>query len=113
MIGTHMTQNDYIKLEEHARALVGCCDTSTVLTDEEAILLINKEFGFEASKIEILHEAELDATEPGARYVKIEKVSRPPMYASTDWNYIRFNVKCRPAIWYYEMINAQLHQVCI
>ena len=113
MTGTHMTQKDYTSLEEHARSLIGCCDKNTVLTNEEAILLINKEFGFEASRIEILNEAELDITEPGARYVKTEKVARPPMYAATDWNYIRFNVHCRPAIWYYEMINAQLYQVCV
>ena len=112
MTGTHMTKDDYNRLEEHARALVGRCDMSTVLTDAEAILLINKDFGFEASKIEILHEAEVDATEPGARYVTIEKASRPPMHAASDWNYVRFNVHCRPAIWYYEMINAQLYQVC-
>ena len=108
-----MSQKDYTTLEENARALLGHCDTSTVLTNEEAILLINNEFGFEASKIRILHEAELDVTEPGARRVKIEKVSRPPMYASTGWNYVRFNVHCRPATWYYEMINAQLYQVNI
>ena len=108
-----MTQKDYTALEENARAQVGHCDTGTVLTDEAAILLINNEFGFEASKIEILHEAELDITEPGARCVKIGKISRLPMRAATDWNYIRFNVHCRPAVWYYEMINAQLYQVCI
>ena len=113
MTSTHMTQQDYEKLEKTARGLVGRCDTSTVLTDAEAVLLVNQEFGFEASKIEILHEAELDATEPGARYVKIDKTPRPPMYASTDWNYVRFNVHCRPATWYYEMINAHLYQVCI
>ena len=113
MVGTNMEQDRYATLEKTARDLVGHCDSSTVLTDEEAILLINKEFGFEASKIRILHEAELDVTEPGARSVKIEKVHRPPMYAATDWNYIRFNVHCSPAIWYYEMINATLYQVFI
>jgi len=113
MTGTHMTQKDYTKLEEYARALVGRCDSSTVLTDEEAAILVNREFGFEASKIEVLHEAELDRTEPGARYVKTEQVPRPPMYAATDWNYVHFNVHCAPATWYYEMINAQLYQVCI
>ena len=108
-----MTQEDYAALEKSARAAVGHCDCSTVLTDAEAILLVNTEFGFEASKIEILYEAELDVAEPGSRYVKTEKVARPPMYASADWNYIRFNVHCRPATWYYEMINSELYQVCI
>ncbi|MCL1951926.1 MAG: hypothetical protein FWF60_03780 [Oscillospiraceae bacterium] len=105
MTGTHMTQQDYERLKGAAR--------DTALTDAEAVVLVNREFGFEASKIEILHEAELDATEPGARCVKLEKTPRPPMNASTDWNYIRFNVHCAPAVWYYEMVNAQLYQVCI
>ena len=108
-----MTQEDYTRLEKAARADYERGSGHSVLTDEEAILLINKEFGFEASKIEILHKAELDITEPGARYVKTEQAARPPMYASTDWNYVRFNVHCRPATWYYEMINAQLYQVSL
>jgi hypothetical protein len=96
MTGTNFPQDDYLKLEKVAE----------VLTDAEAILLINKEFGFEAARIEILHEAEIDVTESGSRYVKIEKVSRKPVKASTDWNYIRFNVHTRATTWYYEMVSA-------
>jgi len=103
--GTQMLEPQYAAL------LVG--SGSTMLNDAEAVLLINKEFGFEASKIEILQEAELDIAEPGSRYVKTKQVPRPPMYAATDWNYVRFNIHCRAATWYYEMINAQLYEVCI
>jgi hypothetical protein len=111
--GTNMSQERYTELEKHAVELVGHCDVSTVLTDAEAVLLINKEFGFEAGRIEILHEAEIDVSEEGSRYVKTAKVPRKPVYAATDWNYIRFNVRTAPATWYYEMINADLYTVVI
>jgi hypothetical protein len=105
MTGTNLSQDDYLKLEKAAAV--------EILTDAEAILRINNEFGFEAARIDILHEAEIDATESGARYVKIEKAERKPLWASSDYNYVRFNVRTRPATWYYEMINGHLHFVNI
>lgn len=105
MTGTNLPQDEYLKLEKAA--------ATDVLTDAEAILLINNDFGFEAARIEILHEAEIDATESGSRYVKLEHVFRKPLQAACDWNYIRFNVHTRPSTWYYEMINGQLHFVDI
>ena len=111
--GTNMKQADYEKLEKDAESLVGHCDCSTVLTDEEAKMLINKEFGFEASRIEIIYEAEIDATPEGSPYLKIEKIPRKPVYSASDWNYVRFNVHTAPAVWYYEMINSFLYQVKI
>lgn len=109
--GTHMAQEDYLELEKSATELIGHCDIRTILTDAEAKVLINSEFGFEASRIEILHEAGLDVTEEGSRYVQIKKVPRKPVYSASDWNYIRFDVHAGAAVWYYEMINASLHQV--
>jgi len=106
-IGTTLTQKDYLRLEKAAEDLTGHCDSSTVLTDAEAILLINGEFGFEASKIQLLHEAEIDVTEEGARAVKIEKVPRKALNVSTDWNYARFNA-CG---WQYELVNGSIHFV--
>ena len=41
MTGTNMTQKDYEKLQGAAR--------DTAMTDAEAIILVNQEFGFEAS----------------------------------------------------------------
>lgn len=106
--GTHMTEQDYEILKVAAQN-----GKSAGMSDAEAALLVNRDFGFEASKIEILHEAEVDVTEPGSRYVRTKQVPRPPMYAATDWNYVRFNVHGAPAIWYYEMINAQLYPVLL
>jgi hypothetical protein len=83
------------------------------MTEERAKILINDEFGFEVSRIRILHEAEIDKTEDGARYITLEKVPREPLYEATDWNYIRFNVRGCAAEWYYEMIGAQLYEVSI
>ena len=105
MTGTNLAQDDYLKLEK--------AQSADILTDAEAIMLINHEFGFEASRIDILHEAEIDATESGSRYVQIKKVPRKPLRVASDWNYIRFNVRTRPATWYFEMINGDLHFVRI
>lgn len=101
--GTRLSQDDYLKLEA----------SGDEMTDAEAIVLINKEFGFEAARIEILHEAEVDITEEGSRYVKTEKAPRKPVYAATDWNYIRFNVRTAPATWYYEMINSEARAILL
>jgi hypothetical protein len=105
MTGTNMMQEEYAGLEKHTG--------TKVMPDAEAILLINKEFGFEAARIDILHEAEIDVTMQGERCVRIKRVPRLPLYAATDWNYIRFNVRTAPATWYYEMINAQLYMVLL
>lgn len=103
MTGTNLPQDDYLKLEQSAK----------VLSDAEAILLVNSEFGFEAARIDILHQAEIDVTVKGSTYVQYAKVGRKPLHCSTDWNYVRFNVRTSPATWYYEMINGHLHFVNI
>lgn len=105
MSGTNLPQEDYLKLEAAAAV--------KVLTDAEAILLINNNFGFEASRTEILHDAEIDVTESGARFLHLKKVRRLSLSVSTDWNYIRFNVHTCSATWYYEMINGDLHVVML
>jgi hypothetical protein len=106
--GTNMSVADYEQLKKSSAS-----DKSATLSDAEAALLVSREFGFEASRIEILHEAEINVTEPGSIYLKIKKVAREPLNESTDWNYIRFNVHAAPAVWYYEMVNGSLSQVNI
>ena len=76
--GTNMSKEDYEKLERDAESLVGHCDMNTVLTDEEATILVNREFGFEASKIEILYKVEINVSEKGSPYLKFEKVPKKP-----------------------------------
>lgn len=105
--GTEMSQQDYEKLEKSAKMDAELGDPKSLMTDEQAILFVNSEFGFEASHVQILHEAELDVTEPNARYVSIEKIARKPLYVATDWNYVRFNVRAC-GTWCYEAINGDL-----
>lgn len=103
--GTNLPQEDYLKLEQEFGV--------QTLTDAEAVLLINREFGFEAGRIQILHETGVVNAEKsgGERGVILDKIPRKPLYAATDWNYVRFNVRTVPADWYYEMINGDLRFV--
>jgi len=103
--GTNMSQEDYEKLEKSGE--------NNVLSEYEAIYIVNKELGFEASKIKILYEAEIDVSEPNSQYLKFEKKPRNPLYESTDWNYIRFNIITRSGEWTYEMVNGDLYFVSI
>jgi len=103
--GTNMSQEDYEKLKKSA--------DNNALSESEAIILINKEFGFEASRIKIMIAVEIDVSEPNSRYLEIEKKPRKPLYEATDWNYIRFNIITRSGEWTYEMVNGNLHFVNI
>jgi hypothetical protein len=98
---SNVSETDYAKLEKAGEEM----------TDAEAKILVNDEFGFEVSRIKILREAEIDTTEPGAKRLTHRKVPRKPIYCATDWNYIRFDVHGCTATWQYEMINAQLYEV--
>lgn len=98
---SNMTTADYVRLEK----------AGDEMTEERAKILINDEFAFEASRIKILYEVEIDTTEPGAKYLAFKKVPRKPLYCATDWNYIRFNVRGCAGELYYEMINGNLREV--
>lgn len=71
--GTNLSQADYEQLEKAAAGSYSTLDRSGnsvvkengYLTDEEALILINDEFGFEVSRIKILREAEIDVTKEG------------------------------------------------
>lgn len=94
-MGTNMSQSDYVAL----------CGTSNewTLTESEAIILINKEFGFEASRIMILSEVETFFKD-GVYAKTYQKFARTPQHCATDYNYVRFDVNG----WQYEMINGSL-----
>jgi hypothetical protein len=98
---TNMKTADYLELEK----------SGDEMTEERAKIIINDECAFEVSHIKILQEAEIDTTEPGAGAVTYKKVPRKPLYCSTDWNYVRFNVRVCCGEHYYEFINGQLHEV--
>ena len=78
--------------------------STRTLTDEEAKQLIADEFGFDPSKITILHSVYKEEVSRHRTIRRAGEIDRPPIYNATDWNYIRFDC----ANWYYEMYNGSL-----
>ncbi len=77
------------------------------MTDDEAMDWICDEFGFERSKITILHEVdeyEINRHRQLRRTGK--KIDRRPIYCATDYHYIRFNVG--RGQWQWEAWNGQI-----
>ena len=96
-MGTEMSQFDYEKL---------CgSDTRWEMTEEEAKIFVNDEFGFEASRIEIIPEVEVFIKD-GNHCKVYQKFTRTPQNCASDYNYVRFNV-CG---YYYEIVNGHLHK---
>ena len=101
-IGTNLTQKEYHKLATKI-------DTQR-LSEAEAKILINKWYGFEASRIEVQTSAVVADFEKveknGAQVWRPKRVySREAVYNATDWNYIRFDV-CGNQ---YELVNGELY----
>lgn len=76
------------------------------LTDEEAKDIISKEFGFDTAKIRICRSVSKTEINRHRYLRKVGEYERKPLYAASDWNYIRFDV----AGWCYEMYGSQLSQ---
>lgn len=77
------------------------------LTDDEAADMIAKEFGFDRSKITIVHEV---CQQEINRHRKIRNVGtfhRKALFDVWDWNYICFNVNGNSTMGY-EMHNGEL-----
>lgn len=92
--GTNMSQKQYEEL-----AAVG-----TAMTDDEAKALIAEECGFTPEKITILHTACTYEVNKHRQMRKAAEYDRPPVYESTDWNYVRFDC----ASFMYELENGDL-----
>lgn len=93
-IGTNMSEADYQKLRGDGRWGMG---------EAEAKILINKEFGFEVSRIKIIYEVETFIKD-GYYAKKHQSFKRKPQNCSIDYNYVRFNVYSLQ----YEMVNGEL-----
>lgn len=101
------TQN--IPQTEYAE-LAKCVDSGSAcyMTDDEALDWICREFGFDRSKVTILHE--IDEYEVNRHHQLRrtgKKIDRRPVYCATDYHYIRFNVG-RGTGWMWEAWNGQL-----
>lgn len=99
-IGTAMSQADYNKLINYHFTID--------MTDEEASAFISNEFGFTENRIHIIHKVETYDVNKYNRLRVAERYDRVPVYYSTDWNYIRFNV----AGIEYECVNGHIRLYC-
>ena len=101
---THnVTQAQYTDLAESVPG-----GAARYMTDAEALDWVCSEFGFDRSKVTILHE--IDGYEVN-RHNRLrrsgKKIDRRPVYCATDYHYIRFNVG-RGTGWMWEAWNGQL-----
>ncbi|MBQ9257472.1 MAG: hypothetical protein IJ181_10190 [Acidaminococcaceae bacterium] len=81
------------------------------MSDEEAQELIADEFGFQKDRILVLHNIGVfQQSQKKNRIRKMNAKARNPVYESTDWNYVRFNVRTKGLTWMYEMVNGDLKQ---
>lgn len=79
------------------------------MSDEEAQELIADEFGFQKDRILVLHNIGVFQQSQKKNLIrKTNSKARNPVYESTDWNYVRFNVGTKGLTWMYEMVNGEL-----
>lgn len=98
--GTQMTQTDYQNLaaDKFAKSM----------TDEEAANFIAEELGFDPKKVKIIPTVETFESNKYYRMRVAVRYKREPLYSSTDWNYVRFDVNGIE----YEYANGQLELYC-
>lgn len=99
--GTNMSQDQYETLRD-------CRVGTHEMSDEEARQLIFEEFGFSPDKVEIVKTVHTYEVNKYCLLRKLHQYERPPLYNSTDWNYVRFNC----SNWQWEMINGGLMFYC-
>lgn len=98
--GTQMTQTDYQNLaaDKFVKSM----------TDEEAANFIAEELGFDPKKVKIIPTVETFESNKYHRMRVAVRYKREPLYSSTDWNYVRFDVNGIE----YEYINGQIVMYC-
>ena len=83
------------------------CGSTRKLTDEEAIVLVCGEFGFDKEKVTIVRKVEKYEIDTHSRRLRlVGEKERNPLYNATDFNYVRFDC----AGWFYEMYNGELRK---
>ena len=102
-VDTHnITQDQYTELAGSVPS-----GAAHYMTDDEALDWICDEFGFERSKVTILHEVdEYEINRHSQLRRTGKKIDRRPIYCATDYHYIRFNVG--RGQWQWEAWNGQI-----
>ena len=97
------TQDAYIDLSQSSIA--------DQLTDDDAKTLVADEFGFNPDRIKILHEAPVYSIN-GDKRIRVDYTTeRLPYSASSDWNYVRFQVTTKASVFTYEMQDGELKEI--
>lgn len=86
--------------------LLSSCGTKK-LTDDEAADMIAEEFGFDRSKITIVHTVAKEEINRHNQCRRVGEYERDPLFNAWDWNYIRFNIRGNVTM-SYEMHNGEL-----
>lgn len=76
------------------------------MTDAEAADYIFREFGFAPATIKIVRELDIYEVNRHRKLRKAGTEERIPLWCSTDWNYVRFNVRA----FSYEVVNGELYK---
>jgi len=98
----NITQAQYTELAESVPS-----GAAHYMTDDEALDWICDEFGFDRSKVTILHESdEYEINRHNHLRRTGKKIDRRPVYCATDYHYIRFNVG--RGAWQWEAWNSQI-----
>jgi len=105
--GTNLSEDVYDDLLELCTHMNGETD---FLSEGEAKKLIAEEFGFSPDKIEIVNTACTYEANGRGELRKVTEYKRRPLYDSSIYNYIRFDVRGAAAVRHYEMIDSQLKE---
>lgn len=103
--GTNMSQERY---EELLASCTGHNGSPHVMSEAEARQLVAEEFGFDPERIEIVTTVHTYEVNKYHQLRKAAAYTRQPLYDVSDYNYVRFNVRCAAATWSYEMVNGEL-----
>ena len=99
-IPENVSQEDYEELNESS--------ITAIWSDQKAAEFISLETGFVKERIQIIRTVPVYEIDRHRHYRKVGTVERLPLYAASDWNYIRFDCACRQ----YEYYNGELSFFC-
>ena len=92
----NVSQEDYEELKDSS--------ITTIWSDQKATEFLSSELGFEKERIQIIRTVPVYEIDRHRHYREVGTVERQPLYAATDWNYIRFDCARNQ----YEYYNGEL-----
>lgn len=95
-IPENVSQEDYEELKESS--------ITAIWSDNKAVEFLSSELGFEKERIQIIRTVPVYEIDRQRHYREVGTVERQPLYAATDWNYIRFDCARNQ----YEYYNGEL-----